>query len=213
MPGFNFDKSETVKTPDAAPPRREVGALSGAEHFSRWDLGKDLLSGISLDKLRDPYYTDKAERIKNCPVEDRFVPSDRGEGMAHANLNTPTGLEATRQLEARGLEGIVFRKGFPDFSPVAVDSVTIPMTSDRMENYRLMHRELAAKWSAEAKDGNPSWTAKGVKEYIKQNKLERHECEDGKTCMLVPSAIHDAFRHIGGRAECAAKEAALYGGK
>ena len=213
MAGFTFGKSETAKAPDASPSKRDVGILPGADHFARWDMGKDLLSGIGLDKLRDPYYTDKAERIKNCPVEERFVPSARGEGMAHADRSTPTGLEANKQLEARGLEGIVFRKGFPDFSPVAVDSVTIPMTSDRKENYRLMHRELAAKWSAEAKDGNPSWTAKKVKEYIKQNNLERHECEDGKTCMLVPSAIHDAFRHVGGRAECAAKEAALNGGK
>lgn len=213
MAGFSIGKPETAKTSEVANSKNDARIRSGMEHFSRWDLGKGLGAGFNFDKLRDPYYTDKSERLAHCPVAERFVSGVRGEGMAHADTTTPVGLEASKQLEARGLEGIVFKKGYPDFSPVAVDSVKIPMTSVRADNFKLMHKELAAKWSAEAKDGNPSWTCKQVKAYIKANNLVRHECEDGKTCMLVPAAIHNAFRHTGGHAECAVKEAALNGGK
>lgn len=213
MPGFNFEKSETAKTPDAAPPRREVGALSGAEHFSRWDLGKDLLSGISLDKLRDPYYTDKAERIKNCPVEDRFVLGGRGEGIAVPRQDTDTGRKATALLEGYGLRGIEYKNGFPIFKPVAYDAVKIEMTKDMHINFRNAYIGFAEKWSSEKRGGRDDWKPSEVKAYIREHGLTIHECEDMKTCQLVPTAIHQSFIHFGGREECRQREAALNGGK
>lgn len=213
MVGLNIGKPETAKTSDAASPKHDAGLLSNMEHFSRWDLGKGLGAGFSLDKLRDPYYTNKADRLKNCPVEENFISGKRGDGLAVPRQDTETGSKASALLEGFGLKGIEYKDGFPVFNPVAYDAVEISMTKDLHVNYRNAYLGFAEKWSSEKRDGKSDWAPSEVKGYIKEHGLTIHECEDRKTCQLVPTAIHQSFRHIGGREECRQREAALNGGK
>lgn len=213
MAGFNIDKPETAKTSDAASPKHDAVPLSSMEHFFRWDLGKGLSAGFSLDKLRDPYYTDKVDRLNNCPVEESFISGKRGDGLAVPRQDTETGRKASALLEGFGLKGIEYKNGFPVFKPVAHDAVEISMTKDLYINYKNAYLGFAEKWSSENRDGNSDWKVSEVKAYIKEHGLTIHECEDRKTCQLVPTAIHQSFRHIGGREECKQREAALNGGK
>lgn len=211
MAGFSFGKAESAKMPDNKEVGRTTGGVPGVDHFSHWDRVKGLSSGFSLDKLRDPYYTDKAERIKVCPLGDRFISGVRGDGLAVPRADTEAGVNARALLDTYGLKGIEYKNGFPIFKPVAFDSTEIGMTKDLKENYKRAYPAFAEKWSAEKRDGKDSWSPSEVKAYIKERGLTIHECEDRKTCQLVPMAIHKSFKHIGGREECKQREAALNG--
>lgn len=46
------------------------------------------------------------------------------------------------------------------------------------------------------------WSAEKVEEYRKANKLTWHERCDCQTMDLVPTKLHDYFKHSGGVAEC-----------
>lgn len=213
MAGFSIGKAEMAKTSEAANSKNDAGIRSGMEHFSRWDLGKGLGAGFNFDKLRDPYYTDKSERLAHCPVAESFISGTRGDGPAVPRQDTETGRKASALLEGFGLKGIEYKNGFPVFGPVAHDAVEIHMTKDLQVNYRNAYLKFAEKWSSEKRDGKNDWKPSDVKAYIKELGLSIHECEDRKTCQLVPTAIHRSFRHVGGREECKQREAALNGGK
>jgi hypothetical protein len=64
-------------------------------------------------------------------------------------------------------------------------------------NFTRADIELAMRWSKEQKDGQ-CWSIQDVTDYREAHKLTWHECQDRKTMQLIPTAIHDYFRHTGG---------------
>ena len=59
--------------------------------------------------------------------------------------------------------------------------------------------KLAEQWNKERRDGKDDWTHTDIEKWRKENKLTWHENSDMKTCeKLVPTIIHEAFRHSGG---------------
>ena len=67
----------------------------------------------------------------------------------------------------------------------------------RPGNYAQGDIALAAKWSIEMKDGH-LWSPNDVAKYRDEHKLTWHERPDCKTMDLVPTRLHDFFRHTGG---------------
>ena len=47
----------------------------------------------------------------------------------------------------------------------------------------------------------PEANVQDIVAFRKENQLTWHECADGKTMQLIPTAIHDACRHSGGVSE------------
>jgi len=102
-------------------------------------------------------------------------------------------------LDEKGLNGVDYKNGMPDFSPFAIGEVQIEnMTDDRNKNFEKADRLLAEKWSTPEK----TWTPDEVKAWRKKNKYTWHELNDMETMQLVPSCInHPVFKHLGGVGE------------
>ncbi|ASM37016.1 hypothetical protein CSF_1152 [Campylobacter sputorum bv. faecalis CCUG 20703] len=110
--------------------------------------------------------------------------------------------ETWREILAEyGIDGIEFKDGEPDFSPVAEATVEIDDFSvNRSDNFNQADETLADKWSKEQKDGK-IWTPEEVAQYRKDNQLSWHERSDQKTLDLVPQKIHGNIPHSGGISE------------
>lgn len=171
---------------------------------------KELSPRSPLDKLRfdprevsDGHATPYAERQKHLPKTHAFfrhIPP--GESIAVPNPNTELGKEAKKELESRGLIGIIYEKCFPKFDSVSVETVEIKsMTDNRPGNFRQADQAVADRWNAEKRDGRSDWTRSDVSDYRHEQKLTWHECEDLKTCQLIPRSVHQAFTHTGGVSE------------
>ena len=132
------------------------------------------------------------------PRANRFE-GERGDSLALPDSTMPPGPAAKEWLDTHGLRGIEYKSGFPCFSGIAAESVTIPnMTADRPSNFKQAYQATAEKWNREAKDGRTDWKASEVKQWAKDNDLTIHEKEDLKTCEFVPTAVHAHFKHLGG---------------
>ena len=90
---------------------------------------------------------------------------------------------------------------------IAEDSVEIPnMTSDRDSNFEQAYIEFAKKWNRVGVNGKNDWTLESIRYWTRANRFTLHESNDMKTMFLVPSEIHDFFRHSGGVKECKVTE-------
>lgn len=141
------------------------------------------------------------EQLKDTqnPSESRFE-GKRGDSLALPDTSKPNGEVAKALLDELGMRGIEYRNGFPEFSGIALESVTIPnMTADRDVNFKQAYKATAEKWNIEKKDGRDDWKATEVKQWKQENNLSVHEKEDLKTCEFVPIEIHAHFSHVGGR--------------
>lgn len=133
------------------------------------------------------------------PPESRFE-GERGNSLALPDTSKSNGEVAKALLDELGMRGIEYRNGFPDFSKIARESVTIPnMTAERDKNFNQAYKATAEKWNIEKKDGRDDWEASEVKQWKQENNLAIHEKEDLKTCEFIPLEIHAHFSHVGGR--------------
>jgi hypothetical protein len=156
------------------------------------------------DVSGDGYESTYEERLQQTPKD-----GDRGhwEGERGESEYIPTDEDIKDILKEHGVEGIVYKNGEPDFSPVADTTVEIDNMSDRRygegNNFEQADQACADKWNTEGRDGRTDWTARDVKEWREENGYTWHERNDKKTCDLVPAKINDYFGHLGGCAECA----------
>ena len=152
----------------------------------------DLLTDVQkahLDDLKD----------KQIPRASRFE-GDRGDSLCLPDASTPSGRVAEKWLAEHGLRGIEYKDGYPDFSHIAVESVSIPnMTNDKFRNFSQAYKALAEKWNSENHDGRSDWKPSEIKQWKTNNGLVIHEKEDLKTCEFVPIEPHSHFSHVGGR--------------
>jgi len=114
----------------------------------------------------------------------------RGEGLC-----VPTDKNIAGLLKEHGLSGIKYHRGIPDFSDIAITEVSIEtMTSSRSENFGEAGKALIAE-------------SEGLNSVADVNRLRQqegytwHECSDAHTMQLVPTEIHDFFKHSGGVSE------------
>jgi hypothetical protein len=157
-------------------------------------------------------YTAREDRIACAKNSDGEWSGEPGNSKFTPTDKTDSGLSVRDTLNQNGVDGIEFKDGIPDFSPISVEAVSIDMTADRPENYSRAYTALADKWNTEAKDGRTDWTARDAKDWKVANQLSPHECNDMNTVMFVPMDVHDFVKHWGGVAECKARDHALGGG-
>ena len=106
--------------------------------------------------------------------------------------------------------GIAYKNGYPDFSPITLQDVRLPglISRDRDTNFRAANQILANKLGVKESD---------VVRFMREQKYTWHEVEDMRTMQLVPSFIHTGkvgsmdfgvkYGHLGGVAEKALLEA------
>lgn len=107
------------------------------------------------------------------------------------------------QLSKHGVDGIEYKDGEPDFTPVSEYSCPVPegtLTGDYNKNVPKIHEILAKSMNERAFQGRTDWTKNSVKEYCASNWLALHESPTGEI-QLVHSYIHGLFTHEGLRAK------------
>lgn len=165
----------------------------------------------------DGLYSTYKERIDRTPKDD----GERGEweGERGESKYVPNDKETQEELAKYNIDGIEYKDGIPDFSPCAEASVEIDnMTENRQSyiddegnrtegNFEQADNKCAEQWNKEGKDGKTDWTGDDVAKWRKEHGYTWHECNDGKTCQLVPTKIHSSCGHLGGVAECKRRDA------
>ena len=155
------------------------------------------------------------------------IPTRREDQSSHVLPDIAASVLA--KLEEKGLDGINYRNGEPDFSECAEAIVEIDnMTENRhnyedaegneqLGNFAQADIQCAKQWTEEGRvkaDGSKTWTERDVKTWRHENQCSWHECCDTKTMQLVSQDIHgsDKFSHSGGCAECRIRDAVDNGG-
>jgi hypothetical protein len=184
-----------------------------SERLEKLNFNESELSKLSksMDKITDLKNIDKPiakelKEVKGCPIEDRggrwsgergnskWLP-DKNE-VPKNPLTNPNGKTWGEILSKYGVDGIVFKDGEPDFSPVSKGTVKIDnFTENRYGkggNFDQACEKLAKQRGC---------TKEEVKEWMKENKYTWHERSDCKTMDKVPTEIHGNISHSGGISE------------
>lgn len=182
-------------------------------------------------KIEAPkYYTSEKERIDRTPSENSDLGTWKGKRADSEFIpseKTRRGQEAKEKLAEKGLYGIEYKNGEPDFSKVAEETVIIDnMTENRWDyhdkngekqdgNYAQADKKLAEQWTKQGKlkdDGTSEWREKDVKEWRDEHKYTWHECCDREIMHLISRTVHKYFLHSGGCAECRIRDSKNIGG-
>ncbi len=167
-------------------------------------LPKDKLSGQEIKS-----FTKSLFKINDNNIEKQFIPSTNGKWTGEPGnskwipdpnyvpqnkLTNPEQKTIKEIFEPFGIDGITFKNGEPDFTPIAKASFKIKKFSEnRDKNFKQADLQLAIKMGVSPEE---------AKAYRKENKLTYHERSDMKTLDLVPIDAHGAIPHKGGIAKC-----------
>lgn len=177
----------------------------------------DRTDSINPDKLIKPsvescdYPSSYKERLDRTPSMEN--PNGKWSGDRGESMFIPAADRVREILRNKGLEGINYKDGIPDFNPISEAKVTIQgMSQHRLSlsggngerivgNYEKADIECAKAWNLEQRDGKDDWTHQDVKNWREANEYTWHEHNNMKTCSLVPTEVHDVCRHLGGVSE------------
>ena len=152
---------------------------------------KKVPSNIATD---DQMFSTYEERINRTPDKNGHWTGDRGESTFISDKTDKVG----KYLDDAGVDGITYKNGQADFSPVSKGNVQIDnMSTKRLgknSNFEQADEALAAI------RGN-GCTADDVAKWRQANGYTWHECNDMTTMQKVPSAINSTFSHMGGVGE------------
>lgn len=131
-------------------------------------------------------YWEGVEGDSKFVPDDNVIPKDR-------NHSNPDGLSWAKIKEKFGFDGIIFRDGYPDFSPVSKGEVEIDnFTTERYGsggNFDQAYKKLAEQRGC---------TPEEVRQWVKENNYTWHEMQDCKTMQKVPHEVHGNITHKGG---------------
>lgn len=131
---------------------------------------------------------------------------NRGESLC--TLKPPPDPELKQILDKAGIDGIQYKNGVPDFSPVSKSELEIEYMVGGKEKMGTKAREMnfaqADKKLAEQLNNSPELardfgmepggiTEKDIRNFRKKNKYTWHELSDCKTIQLVPSKINNVL--------------------
>lgn len=199
--GFNPDK---LIGPESKDTKAEV---KNADRNESIDPDKLIRSSVeSCD-----YPSSHKERLDRTPSIEN--PNGKWSGDRGESMFIPTADRVREILRNKGLEGINYKDGIPDFNPISEAKVTIQgMSQHRLSqmgengerivgNYEKADTECAKAWNLEQRDGKDDWTHQDVKKWREANEYTWHEHNDMKTCSLVPTEVHKVCSHLGGVSE------------
>ncbi len=132
------------------------------------------------------------DRVRQTPSEG---PRGTWVGTRGDGLFIPSDPYVGDLLASHGLDGIVFRNGYPDFSPVVDPGYTlhdVPLTHSRDANYTTLYDMLGQQWGV---------TGAEARRVIESMGLTPHELEDRRTVQFIDSRLHAFFGHFGGVGE------------
>lgn len=199
--GFNPDK---LIGPESKETKAEVKNAGRNE-----SIDPDKLIRPSVESCDYPSsYKERLDRTPSIENPNGKWSGDRGESMF-----IPIADKVREILRNKGLEGINYKDGIPDFNPISEAKVTIQgMSQHRLSqmgengerivgNYEKADTECAKAWNLEQRDGKDDWTHQDVKKWREANEYTWHEHNDMKTRSLVPTEVHKVCSHLGGVSE------------
>lgn len=196
-------------------PDKLIGSESKETKAEAKNAGRN--ESIDPDKLIRPsvescdYPSSYKERLDRTPSMEN--PNGKWSGDRGESMFIPTANRVREILRNKGLKGIEYKNGLPDFGPIAEAKVIIQGMSQHRHsligengertvgNYEKADIECAKAWNLEQRDGKDDWTHQDVKNWREANGYTWHEHNDMKTCSLVPTEVHDVCRHLGGVSE------------
>lgn len=110
----------------------------------------------------------------------------------------PNNHEIIAVLKEFGVDGVIYRHGFPDFSPFIDKSIGGVKLDSVRGSYAKVHND-ADKAVTQVK-GSIFYekTPEEVHAYMVEHDLVWHECEDRRTVIPIPRIINNSFPHTGG---------------
>jgi len=176
----------------------DFGSEMSADDAS--DFGGDLASEtVDLNDVPDEYGSSLNDRISQTPVNNGEWSGERGNSTW-----TPETEDVAGQLDSYGVDGIEYRDGFPDFSPVAEyehqlpedlyessDTAQFNDCNDALSN----HLESDPDFGANFDDDQLEAIRAGEKP---SGYTWHHDTEPGNM-QLVPTRIHQNCGHYGGK--------------
>ena len=168
-----------------------------------WKNTREKISDIVNRPVEIPrkFYSSYGDRLKMVPEKNGEWTGRPGESVFKSNKP-----EIREALTEYGIEGIKYKDGVPDFSPITDTSVNINMDTNRPSNFKKADAACAEKWNKDNRDGRNDWNPRDVTKWRKDNDYTWHERSDCKTCQLIPREIHDAHSHTGGCFECGIRD-------
>ncbi|WXR61476.1 HNH endonuclease [Peptostreptococcaceae bacterium AGR-M142] len=173
--------------------------------------------GTSPAFKQDEFASSYEERIAQTPASANKKVSFEGvRGESLCILKPPPDPEIKKILSDAGIDGIEYKNGIPNFSPVAKVEFEIEYmlggiakNGDKARRFNFSQAdrkllnilnnspELAKEFGFEFGEINLS----KIKKYRVDNKLTWHELNDAKTIQLVLTKINSTFGHLGGVGE------------
>jgi len=174
-------------------------------------LSQVLKVRLTKGDLSQKDYLSQQSRIGSETSNYKNIPQSNGSWSGEVGNSTwkpdrdtipkqPYGNEKTwgEILDEYNIDGIEFKNGEPDFTPISEGTVTIDDFSiQRDENFYQADENLAKVWNKENRD-DKNWTPSDIKQYRKENKLTWHERSDMKSMDLVSQEVHGNIPHSGG---------------
>lgn len=196
----DMDKISDIKELDK-PISEFVSGLDDVESVSDEDLDiDDIMEDDEDDDLIEAAEAYES-KVSGCPIEGHNGSWDgfRGNSMWRPDRDAiptrynPDGLTWGQILDKYGIEGIEYKDGDPDFSPVSKGEVEIDdFTDDRPSNFAQADEALAKQRGCSPEE---------VKKWREENGYTWHECRDCKTMQKVPREVHNNMDHSGGVSE------------
>lgn len=183
--------------------RSEIFSSFENELFSKAKSMEKITDLKELDKpinffLKNLGENSDSRYFSRCPIEGHngHWESEKGDSVWKPNkedippCSNPEGKTWGEILKEHKTDGIEYKDGKPDFSPVAKAEVQIDdFTGNRAKNFEQADEKLAKEKKCSPEE---------IKQWRKENNYTWHECSDCKTMQLVPSEIHNNMPHAGG---------------
>jgi len=201
------EKNDNRKLPEAqekVSDFQDTGASSENNKERTLDDSNQEKTDLKDKNDSNEYPSTYEERINHTPVDGERGnwTGERGESDYIPSENS----DVKNTLEKFGRDGVEYSNGIPDFEPFSAETVEIENMSDRRlgkgGNFDQADEMCAKKWNEENRDGKNDWTKEDIQDWRDENGYSWHECNDMKTCQLVPTEINDYFGHLGGVSEC-----------
>ncbi len=165
----------------ALPPTEVLGRLTRSQHAG---LQPAYARGVHLRAAAQPPKPRNNQLPKAGPNGHWADPQRPGDCGWHSHKKPV-------QQVTQG-EPVVFRSGFPDFSPWAVAS--LQFGSGELQGDGTDARRADQRWAAElALSGEAE-----ARQCRQRQALAWHHCEDGRTLLLLPIGLHGNVPHTGG---------------
>lgn len=159
---------------------------------------KSFLNVNETQNTDKPYVSTYEERLQQTPKN-----CELGQWMGERGESTYVSRDPEVQKLLNGAKGIKYKDAIPDFSKVAICKVEIDnMSGSRYQNFKQCDEACAERFNKDGFLEKTDWTPRDVAKFREEKDYTCHECNDMKTCQLIPTLINEKFGHLGGVSEC-----------